>query len=83
MNKGEVKKIAEQVAATDVRKHEQHMHHGIVPTKLAPHVTVLSHPEGHYTVHHDHTGHEERHEDGSSARASARRMRREGMVPGA
>ena len=83
MNKGEVKKIAEQVASTDVRKHEEHMHHGVVPTRLAPHVSVLSHADGRHTVHNDHTGHMEEHDTAAHARAAARRMRSDGRVPGA
>jgi len=76
MNKGEVKHIAAEVAANEVHEHEQHMHHGVVPTKLSPHITVVSHADGRHVVHNDHTGHSETHHSAAKARAVARDMRK-------
>ena len=82
MNKGEVKKIASEVAANEVHEHEAHMHHGIVPTRLSPHVTVVSHGDGRHVVHNDHTGMTSEHSTPEKARAVARKMRVEGHIPG-
>lgn len=76
MNKGEVKKIASEEAERKVHDHEYHMHHGIVPTKFSPHVTIISHSPTRHIVHNDHTGHSSEHSTVERARAAARQIRK-------